>query len=68
MIEWSGVNWYYRRQDQPTIYVIERPSESYDDYHERMKREDGREKVPFGFARAVPRPDTERPASSREQA
>lgn len=40
----------------PTISVIERPSESYDDYHKRKKKEerDGKPKrVPFGFARVL---------------
>lgn len=32
-----------------TISVIDSPKESYDEYHERIKREEGRRKVPFGF-------------------
>jgi hypothetical protein len=52
---WSGQNWYETAgRPGATIYVIERPSESYDAYHERKTREKGRRRVPFGFARALP--------------
>lgn len=32
-----------------TIQVIDPPKESYDEYHERMKKEEGRKRMPFGF-------------------
>lgn len=32
-----------------TISVIDAPKESYDEYHERMEREKGAKRVPFGF-------------------
>lgn len=32
-----------------TINVIDMPKESYDEYHERMKKEEGKKRVPFGF-------------------
>ena len=53
-IGWSGQNWY----ETPSVYVrtmsiIEAPADSYDAYHERKKREEGRKRVPFGFARAL---------------
>lgn len=41
---------------RPTISVIEKPAETYEQYHQRKKREenDGEpKKVPFGFARAL---------------
>jgi hypothetical protein len=44
----------YRSVYQPTIQVIERADESYDEYHERKKKEEsGARKVPFGFLRAL---------------
>lgn len=55
MIRWSGQNWFQRSNGyQPTISVIESKAESYDEHHERRKREEGAEKVPFGFSRALP--------------
>jgi hypothetical protein len=53
-IGWSGQNWYERPSGHtPTIHIIERPSESYDAYHERKKREEDKPRVPFGFARVL---------------
>jgi hypothetical protein len=37
----------------PTISVIEAEKESYSEYHERKKREEGRKRVPFGFGRVL---------------
>lgn len=54
MIQWSGQNWYqHSGQLAPTIVVIDATKESYDQYHERMMREEGAEHVPFGFSRAL---------------
>lgn len=54
MIQWSGQNWYRKSgQNAASIYVIEKPAETYDQYHERKKREEEQEKprrVPFGFS------------------
>lgn len=51
---WSGQNWYETSGLKvPTIAVIEPASESYDDYHERKKREQDAERLPFGFSRAL---------------
>lgn len=33
-----------------TISVIDAPKESYDEYHERMVKEKGRKRFPFGFS------------------
>lgn len=43
----------HRSVHQPTIHVIERAEESYNEYHERKKREESKKRVPFGFARAL---------------
>lgn len=54
MIQWSGQNWYQRANGYTqSINVIEKPSESYDAYHERKKRTENARTVPFGFARAL---------------
>lgn len=58
MIQWSGQNWYERSgMLAPTIVVIDRKADSYEEYHQRMKREEGAERVPFGFSRALLEPE-----------
>ena len=54
MIFESGENWYANSGlSAPTISVIDRPEESYDEYHERKVREQGARRVRFGFARVL---------------
>jgi general stress protein 26 len=61
----SGDNWWFRSgQTAPTISVIEKPSESYDAYHERKKREENRRRVSFGFSRVL---DEQKPAKRRRR-
>jgi hypothetical protein len=68
VIHWSGQNWYLRPEGwAPTISVIEAPQESYDAYHERMKREESGKKVPFGFARELDAPVRKPPAKRRKR-
>jgi hypothetical protein len=54
MIHYSGQNFYMRPSGYaPTISVIEKPTESYAEHHERKSREEGARRVPFGFSRAL---------------
>lgn len=58
MITWSGQNWYCRPSGAPTtIAVIDREKESYEEYHQRKKREEAGRVVPFGFARELEEDD-----------
>lgn len=62
MIRESGENWelWWSGRVAPTIYVIEPVNQSYDDYHERKKKEEaGARKVPFGFSRALDEPPSD---------
>jgi hypothetical protein len=56
---WSGDEWRWRLTSgglpHHTISVIEKPSESYEGYHQRKVKEEGAEREPFGFARALPK-------------
>lgn len=45
--------WLVAPSDRATISVIDKPSESYSEYYERKKREEGARRVPFGFSRAL---------------
>jgi hypothetical protein len=64
VIQWSGQNWYERSGLlAPTVAVIERPAESYDEYAERKEREKKARRVPFGFAGGV---EAEAPAAAEE--
>jgi hypothetical protein len=51
----------------PTIAVIERPAESYDQHHERKKREEGAPRRSFGFGRVLDDVRS-RPAASGDEA
>lgn len=65
MIWESGENWYLRPTGHwPTISVIERGQESYDEYADRRERERTARRVPFGFGRALA--DDESPADPKE--
>lgn len=58
---WSGENWYMAPAVVPHVMVIEPKSESYDEYHERQKRQEGVPRRSFGFARVLDEPAVEEP-------
>jgi hypothetical protein len=56
---WTGDEWRWHLDSvgvpRHTIQVIEPPSESYEGYRTRKNREEGVDREPFGFARALPK-------------
>jgi hypothetical protein len=62
MIEWSGENWCERSDGYvQTVDVIERPDgESRKLSKKQRKRQKKAKRVPFGFARALPKQQRKR--------